>query len=148
MADLSLCCVCVRSFRLRPPVPGISIQASVDHWLQPEGRPGIFIPKDTNVGTDVYGLHTNVDLWGPTAKEWNHERWVKGTASYHKPKHPVAFNGFSVGPRSCIGSQFALMEVHHCSHPSAPPFSAAAVRHVDGLTPGSSGRCVCDVCWV
>ena len=99
-----LSCDVVRTFRLTPPVPGITIQATEDHWLKPDGRPPLFVPKDTNLGVDIYGLHTNPELWGENAKVWNHERWIKGSPSYQKLKHPVAFNGFSVGPRSCIGT--------------------------------------------
>ena len=47
--DLTLIDACIHeSFRLRPPVPGVSIQASTDHWLDPQvaGKPPIFVQRD------------------------------------------------------------------------------------------------------
>ena len=112
LSALTLLTACIyESSRLRPPVPVVSLQASVDHLLTPEGgKPPLFVPKDTNLFSDAYAVHRSTELWGPTAGEWDEQRWVKGSASYHKPKHPAAFNTFSLGTRSCIGSQFALME--------------------------------------
>ena len=111
--ELVLIDACIHeSFRLRPPIPATSLQASVDHWLDPQvaGKPAIFIPRDMSVFVDSYTMHTSKELWGPTAEEYDEQRWVKGSERYCKPKHVLGFNGFSVGSRSCIGSNFALME--------------------------------------
>ena len=113
IASLTLIDACIHeTFRLLPPVPGNSIQAVQDHWLDPQvpGKPAIFIPKGMNIGCDIYGLHTSKELWGPTADQYDEQRWIKGSERYCKPKHAAAFNGFSVGPRNCIGSNFALIE--------------------------------------
>ena len=103
------------------------MQALEDHYLKPEGRPPIFIPKDTNVGVDIYGLHTNPDLWD-NPLQWDHQRWIKGSPTYQKQKHPVQFNGFSVGPRSCIG-QSTPPTLQGC-HPSSPPRLSADISPV------------------
>ena len=119
-----LCCGSHESFRLRPPVPGISIQALDDHWLTPEdGKPPLFIPQHTNLGADIYCLQVMEELWGASAGRYDEQRWLKGSARYHKPKHPAAFNGFSIGSRSCIGSQFAMLE--------AKVMTAIMVRDMD-----------------
>ena len=113
LAQLTLIDACIHeTFRLLPPLPGNSIQAVQDHWLDPQvdGKKPIFIPKGLNLGTDIYGLHTSKELWGETALQYDEQRWVKGSERYWKPRHAVAFNGFSVGSRNCIGSNFALME--------------------------------------
>ena len=113
LSELVLVDACIHeSFRLRPPVPSTSIQASEDHWLDPqvEGKPPIFVQRLVNVFVDNYSLHTSTELWGDTAEQYDEQRWVKGSERYSRPKHAVAFNGFSVGSRSCIGSSFALME--------------------------------------
>ena len=126
LASLTLIDACIHeTFRLLPPLPGNSIQAVHDHWLDPQvaGKPAIFIPKGMNLGTDIYGLHVSRELWGETADEYDEQRWVKGSERYWKPRHAVAFNGFSVGSRNCIGSNFALME--------ARVLTALLVRSVD-----------------
>ena len=113
LPELTLIDACIHeSFRLRPPIPSTSLQARDDHWLDPQvpGKPPIFVQRDVNVFVDNYTMHTSKELWGPTADEYDEQRWIKGSERYCKPKHAVAFNGFSVGPRSCIGSNFALME--------------------------------------
>ena len=112
LSALTLITACIHeSSRLRPPVPVVSLQASVDHTLTPEGgRAPLFLPKDTNVFADWYAVHRSTAVWGATAGEWDEQRWIKGSASYFKPKHAASFGVFSVGSRSCIGSQFALME--------------------------------------
>lgn len=44
LPSLTLIDACIHeSFRLRPPVPGIAIQAGSDHYLQPPGRDAIFV---------------------------------------------------------------------------------------------------------
>ena len=132
LASLTLIDACIHeTFRLLPPVPGISIQAVADHWLDPgvPGKPAIFIPKGLNLGMDIYGLHTSTELWGDTAEQYDEQRWVKGSERYWKPRHAVAFNGFSVGTRNCIGSNFALIE--------AKIMTALLVRAVDmSILPG------------
>ena len=132
LASLTLIDACIHeTFRLLPPLPGNSIQAEQDLWLDPQvaGKPAIFIPKGLNLGTDIYGLHVSKELWGETAEEYDEQRWVKGSERYWKPKHAVAFAGFSVGPRNCIGSNFALME--------SKVLTALLVRSVDmSILPG------------
>ena len=113
LASLTLIDACIHeSFRLRPPIPLTAIQASEDHWLDPQvdGKPPIFVQRDVNIVSDNYVMHTSRELWGDTAEQYDEQRWVKGSERYSRPKHAVAFNGFSVGSRSCIGSSFALME--------------------------------------
>ncbi|KAJ7299641.1 hypothetical protein O6H91_23G010800 [Diphasiastrum complanatum] len=75
--------------------------------------------RDTKVGRHVVPRGTvlyllllvmmhNKQLWGEDANNFNPERFSQGISS--ASKHPMAFMPFSVGPRSCIGQVFALME--------------------------------------
>ena len=131
LASLTLIDACVHeTFRLCPPLPGNSIQATHDHWLDPQvaGKPAIFIPKGLNLGTDIYGLHTSKELWGDTAFEYDEQRWVKGSERYWKPRHAVAFNGFSVGTRNCIGSNFALVGRTATNTPTSKHIALADVH--------------------
>jgi cytochrome P450 len=102
------------SFRLYPPGPVLLIQAKHSHVLTPaadSGKPQVFIPARTNIAADLYSMQRSPELWGETAAQFDEHRWLKGSAAYNKGAHAIAFNGFSVGPRNCIGSQFAMMEV-------------------------------------
>lgn len=57
---------------------------------------------------DVYTIHHSIDLWGPEdPKSFIPER-------HAIKRHPVAYLGFGVGPRNCIGMRFALMQLKLC----------------------------------
>jgi len=94
--------VCRESLRFIPPIPMTVRQTVTDDQIGP-----YFIPK----GTVIYML-ANVtnrlkDFWGPTADEFNPDRWdeLPDTAQGH------AYFTFLAGPRSCIGRKFAETEM-------------------------------------
>ena len=101
------------SFRLYPPGPVLLIQAKASHVLTPapdSGKSPIFIPAHTNIAADLYCMQRSPELWGETAAQFDEQRWLKDSPAFNKGAHAIAFNGFSVGSRNCIGSQFAMME--------------------------------------
>jgi cytochrome P450 len=99
------------SLRLYPPVPIISKDVAVDHWISTGdpslGKPDLHLRKGQHLHVDVHVLHRLPQYWGPTADQWDHTRWMRSTKPY---THPTAFTPFSIGTRSCIGQQFAIME--------------------------------------
>ena len=104
------CCI-QESFRLHPPVPVVGLQAKEDHWLGDGlSRPRLFIPAGTMVWADNYSMHRSEELWGKTAAQYDEQRWMKGSSAYRELQHTAAFNGFSLGSRSCLGKAFAWME--------------------------------------
>lgn len=68
---------------------------------------GIEFPLNFSIAVDVLSIHNDPELWGPVdtglfypmrfAKECN--------------RNPLAFLGFGLGPKNCIGMKFALMEL-------------------------------------
>ncbi|KAJ5256679.1 Cytochrome monooxygenase xanG [Penicillium angulare] len=75
----------------------------------------IVIPNRTWVGWNAYGVHTDLQVWGPTAKEFIPERWgndVKTIQNAVRIKttqcHFIAFNAHS---RKCLGQGFAVMQM-------------------------------------
>eukprot|EP00879_Flechtneria_rotunda_P001364 GHRR01001514.1.p1 GENE.GHRR01001514.1~~GHRR01001514.1.p1 ORF type:complete len:511 (+),score=138.65 GHRR01001514.1:235-1767(+) len=68
------------------------------------------VPAGSILILDIYNLHRNPHFW-PRATEWLPERWMPNKQSSLGPQHPNAFQPFSVGPRSCIGRYFALLEM-------------------------------------
>ncbi|KAG8063249.1 hypothetical protein GUJ93_ZPchr0003g17239 [Zizania palustris] len=66
------------------------------------------LPRGTPVVIPIPMLHRDKEVWGDDANEFNPLRFQNGVTKAAKIPH--AFLGFSVGPRSCIGQNFAMLE--------------------------------------
>lgn len=67
---------------------------------------GVFIPAGMNVQANVWGLHHDGDFWqDPDA--FDPDRFLPENKSRITP---YSFLPFGAGPRSCIGSRFAMLE--------------------------------------
>eukprot|EP00250_Pteridium_aquilinum_P017218 c23513_g1_i1 orf=182-1735(+) len=66
------------------------------------------VPAKTMLLMPIIDLHCDPLLWGPDALEFNPQRFSGGIASACKT--PLAFFPFSMGPRICLGQNFALLE--------------------------------------
>ena len=91
------------SLRLYPPVLMILRSATMDIKLG-----DIMLPKDTEVTIPIAVIHRDKELWGDDANKFNPLRFANGITK--ASKHPNAMLGFSIGPRSCIGQDFAMLE--------------------------------------
>ena len=69
----------------------------------------INVPKGVNVWTLMVSLHQDPDLWGPDANIFNPERFANGVSSACKV--PYVYMPFGVGPRTCLGQNFAMAEL-------------------------------------
>jgi cytochrome P450 len=58
--------------------------------------------------TDVYSIHYSMDLWGPE------DPYLFVPERHADKRHPLAYMGFGIGPRNCVGIRFALMELKMC----------------------------------
>lgn len=68
---------------------------------------GLDIPADMTIVADVMSIHYDPEIWGPIdPNEFYPERF-----SPEQKRHPVAFLGFGLGPRNCIGLKFAYLEI-------------------------------------
>ncbi|KAH7316967.1 cytochrome P450 [Stachybotrys elegans] len=57
-------------------------------------------------------IHSDKAIWGPTADEFNHKRFLKTNTGGDAARHPAAaFRGFGSGHVLCPGRHFASMEV-------------------------------------
>ncbi|KAH3851054.1 cytochrome P450 4F6-like [Dreissena polymorpha] len=89
------------SMRLYPAVPLLSRCLARDATL-PDGRT---VPKGVRVAISLFAVHRDPEVWD-NPHEFDPERFTpeKNVSSiYHLP--------FSIGPRNCIGMQFALTQV-------------------------------------
>ncbi|RWR76608.1 cytochrome P450 709B2-like protein isoform X2 [Cinnamomum micranthum f. kanehirae] len=66
------------------------------------------IPKNTQISIPLAIIHRNKKYWGEDANEFNPMRFAEGVKK--AAKHPNALVAFSIGPRACIGQNFAIME--------------------------------------
>ena len=94
--------VCRESLRYIPPIPMTVRQSVADDKLS-----GYFIPKGTTIYIHANAIHRLPEFWGPTANEFNPDRWD------HLPNDwsPNAYMTFLQGPRGCIGKKFAETEM-------------------------------------
>lgn len=76
---------------------------------------GLFIPKDTTVFVGIKAINTDPLIWGPDAKEWKPERFLKQLPeSVTDAKIPGIYANlltFLGGGRACIGFKFSQMEM-------------------------------------
>ncbi|XP_009151954.1 cytochrome P450 709B3 [Brassica rapa] len=95
--------VLMESLRLYGPVIKLVREATKDMKI---GH--LDIPKGTSIIIQSLKMHTDKAIWGEDAKQFNPLRFENGVSK--AAKHPNALLPFSVGPRTCIAQNFAMME--------------------------------------
>lgn len=95
--------VLLETLRLYSPVIQLVRETSEDMKL---GK--LMIPKNTRVTIPVVKIHRNKEYWGEDAGEFNPWRFKNGVSN--AATHPNALIAFSIGPRVCIGQNFAMLE--------------------------------------
>ncbi|XP_003557875.1 cytochrome P450 709B2 [Brachypodium distachyon] len=66
------------------------------------------LPKGSAIVIPIPMLHRDKEVWGDRANEFDPMRFENGITKAAKIPH--ALLGFSIGPRSCIGQNFAMLE--------------------------------------
>nr|QWK52223.1 cytochrome P450 709B3 [Isatis tinctoria] len=95
--------VLMESLRLYGPVIKMVREATQDMKIG-----DLEIPKDTSIIVPFLKMHSDKAIWGEDAQQFNPLRFENGVSQ--AAKHPNALLAFSVGPRTCIGQNFAMME--------------------------------------
>ena len=95
-------CVISEAQRLNPPLAQLTRDCAKDYDIG-----GIHIPEGLEVIVPVYYLHRDPEAW-PDPDKFDPERFRSPAKD---TRHPYQFMPFGIGPRSCIGMRFALMEV-------------------------------------
>ncbi|KAF9005761.1 cytochrome P450 monooxygenase pc-3 [Hymenopellis radicata] len=120
--------------RLYPPVPFDSRTSNVATTLpNKDGRP-YYIPKDTKVIYALFWLHRRVDMWGPTALEFDPDRFIDDRLKEYLVPNPFIFQPFNAGPRICLGQQFAYNEASYFLVRLLQSFSSFSIAE-DAQTP-------------
>uniref|UniRef100_A0A2M3ZKN3 Putative cytochrome n=1 Tax=Anopheles braziliensis TaxID=58242 RepID=A0A2M3ZKN3_9DIPT len=90
------------------PQPATDRLCTKEYVIPAEGvHPAITIPKGANVSIPVAGLHYDPRYY-PDPDRFDPERFNEQN---RQKLHPAVYLPFGIGPRNCIGSRFALMEV-------------------------------------
>ncbi|CAA7052373.1 unnamed protein product [Microthlaspi erraticum] len=95
--------VFMESLRLYGPIPNFYREASKDSKI---GQ--LEIPKGTIVIFSLLKMQSDKAIWGPDADQFNPLRFENGV--FRAANHPNALLSFSMGPRACIGQNFAMIE--------------------------------------
>ncbi|KAJ4270185.1 hypothetical protein NW762_001861 [Fusarium torreyae] len=69
---------------------------------------GVMIPQGTVIQLSPAVMNTHPSIWGPTAQEFDPDRWSDLTGD---ATSAYAFETFHNGPRMCIGKQLSIMEM-------------------------------------
>ncbi|KXH50905.1 hypothetical protein CNYM01_03359 [Colletotrichum nymphaeae SA-01] len=88
--------------RLPRVVPNGKKAFIVENKIIPPG-----FPVQTVVSMSAHTMHTSVDAWGPDARSFNPDRWLKPNAKSLE-QYQVAF---SKGARMCLGQNIAPAEI-------------------------------------
>ncbi|XP_044474804.1 cytochrome P450 CYP72A219-like isoform X1 [Mangifera indica] len=70
----------------------------------------IIIPSGAFISIPILLVHHDEEYWGADAKEFNPDRFSQGVSKASKTDQ-LSFFPFSWGPRTCIGQNFALLEM-------------------------------------
>ncbi|OQV00112.1 hypothetical protein CLAIMM_05650 [Cladophialophora immunda] len=88
--------------RYYPPAPNFPRQAAEEVEIE-----GVRIPKGTLIMIAPAAPQYNTHIWGPTAEQFDPDRWDRLPEPANDPYVSLAF---SAGPRVCIGKSFAILE--------------------------------------
>jgi cytochrome P450 len=93
------------SLRLRPIADGARL--SPPGYIIRTATGAEFDTSNLILNNQHEGLHTKEEIWGPTATEFNPDRFMPGKSI------PIGYMPFATRPRDCIGRNLAYLEVHY-----------------------------------
>ncbi|CAL9097188.1 unnamed protein product [Musa acuminata var. zebrina] len=100
----TLTMVIQETLRLYPPGAFVAREA-----LQEMEFGGIHIPKGVNIYVPVSTLHHDATIWGADVLEFKPERFARGIMG--ACQLPQTYLPFGAGPRTCLGQNFAMIEL-------------------------------------
>lgn len=91
------------TMRVYPVISSISKMATKDMQIG-----DLFIPKGLVMEVPLAAFNQDPEIWGEDVHKFNPERFENGVAN--ACNNPQAFMPFAIGPKTCIGKDFAMME--------------------------------------
>ncbi|XP_037489808.1 cytochrome P450 709B2-like [Triticum dicoccoides] len=95
--------VLLETLRLYPPALFMQRKTVTDMTVG-----SIKLPKGMSIVIPIPVMHRDKEVWGDDADEFNPLRFKNGITRAAKVPHGLL--AFSIGPRSCIGQNFAMLE--------------------------------------
>ncbi|KAF8364681.1 hypothetical protein HHK36_033361 [Tetracentron sinense] len=92
------------TLRLYPPAAFVSREVFEDTKIG-----DVVVPKGICLWTLIPALHRDSNLWGPDANKFKPERFANGISE--ACKLPQAYLPFGLGPRVCLGRNFAMVQL-------------------------------------
>lgn len=91
------------SLRVFPVISAITKVATKDMQIC-----DLFIPKGLVMEVPLAAFNQDPEIWGDDVDKFKPERFENGVAG--ACTNPQAFMPFAIGPKNCIGKDFAMME--------------------------------------
>jgi cytochrome P450 len=73
---------------------------------------GFFVPEDTMLGYNFFGMTRDPNLWGEDANLFRPERWLTGSEEQLRRMAANTELVFSYGKWQCLGKNLAMMELN------------------------------------
>ncbi|WP_046703596.1 cytochrome P450, partial [Streptomyces europaeiscabiei] len=104
------------------------------HATEDDTLAGYSVKAGTDLLVCPYLTHRDPELW-PDPERFDPRRF---TTPDGRPTHPGAYFPFGIGPRACLGLQFALREstvlLEHLLPAHTPAFRSTPTKAVHGIT--------------
>ncbi|KAK9741885.1 hypothetical protein RND81_03G135500 [Saponaria officinalis] len=100
----SVTMVIQEALRLYPPAAFISREALEEFQMG-----NIVVPKGVCIWTLIPTLHRDPNIWGPDSDKFDPNRFANGVAN--SCRVPQAYVPFGIGPRLCLGKNFAMLQL-------------------------------------
>ncbi|KAG9051532.1 hypothetical protein FS837_004042 [Tulasnella sp. UAMH 9824] len=112
------------ALRLIPPVHSTLRVAAKDDRIPTSDGTEVIIRAGQFVHIAIEGFNTRKDVWGEDAFEFKPERWTNlPTAVKEAPGLVMGLMTFSLGPHSCPGYQFTMLEIKALLSALVPAFT-------------------------
>jgi cytochrome P450 len=89
---------------------------------------GLFVPEDTLLGYNFFGMTRDPKLWGEDANLYRPERWLTGSEEQLRRMAANTELVFSYGKWQCLGKNVAMMELNKVFVEVSGPFRAPSWR--------------------
>ncbi|XP_063708554.1 probable cytochrome P450 28a5 [Culicoides brevitarsis] len=106
--------VIVETLRLHPVIPRLTRECSEDFDLELADGKKLHIEKGTNVGWPMIDFQQDPEYYGPTAKDFDPDRFNEENGGMKQFKDKGVLFPFGDGPRVCLGQRFAQTQMKCC----------------------------------